>query len=238
MGIENSAVGGVQQQSGGGGIADFSFSEGSGDGQMGKLEFLELLTAQLKHQDPMAPADDKAFIAQLAQFSALEQQMKGNDMLSRIEMAQGAMLTSQATGLIGKEVTAEGDQIFVDPNAPPPPIRFSVDDNAAKVRVEIKNQLGETVRTLQFGTTPEGAHSFTWDGKDDDGNQLPEVMYRISVRAADINDRMINTNTVVTGRVDGVTFEKGFPELLVGDSKILPANVMEILYKDSGNSDE
>ena len=36
MGIENSAVGGVQQQSGGGGIADFSFSEGSGDGQMGK----------------------------------------------------------------------------------------------------------------------------------------------------------------------------------------------------------
>ena len=104
--------GGVQQQSGGGGIADFSFSEGSGDGQMGKLEFLELLTAQLKHQDPMAPADDKAFIAQLAQFSALEQQMKGNDMLSRIEMAQGAMLTSQATGLIGKEVTAEGDQIF------------------------------------------------------------------------------------------------------------------------------
>ena len=87
MGIENSAVGGVQQQSGGG-IADFSFSEGSGDGQMGKLEFLELLTAQLKHQDPMAPADDKAFIAQLAQFSALEQQMKGNDMLSRIEMAR------------------------------------------------------------------------------------------------------------------------------------------------------
>ena len=45
--------------------------------------------------------------------------------------------------------------------------------------------------------------------------QLPEGMYRISVRAADINDRMINTNTVVTGRVDGVTFEKGFPELLV-----------------------
>ena len=42
------------------------------------------------------------------------------------------MLTSQATGLIGKEVTAEGDQIFVDPNAPAPPIRFSVDDDAAK----------------------------------------------------------------------------------------------------------
>ena len=60
---------------------------------------------------------------------------------------------------------------LVDPNAPPPPIRFSVDDDAAKVRVEIKNQLGETVRTLQFGSTPEGAHSFTWDGKDDEGKQ-------------------------------------------------------------------
>ena len=135
---------------GGGGIADFSFSEGSGDGQMGKLEFLELLTAQLKHQDPMAPADDKAFIAQLAQFSALEQQMKGNDMLSRIEMAQGAMLTSQATGLIGKEVTAEGDQIFVDPNAPPPPIRFSVDDNAARFGLRLRTS---SVRLFERLTT-------------------------------------------------------------------------------------
>lgn len=238
MGIESSAVGGVQQQSSGGGIADFSFSEGTGDGQMGKLEFLELLTAQLKHQDPMAPADDKAFIAQLAQFSALEQQMKGNGMLERIEMAQGAMLTSQATNLIGKEVTAEGDQIFVDPNAPAPPIRFSVDDNAAKVRVEVKNQLGETVRVLQLGSTPSGDHTLSWDGKDDEGNQLPEGMYRLSVRAADSGDRTIGSSTVVTGRVDGVTFEKGFPELLVGDSKILPSNVMEVLYKDSGESDE
>ena len=75
--------------------------------------FLGLLTAQLKHQDPMAPADDKAFIAQLAQFSALEQQMKGNDMLSRIEMAQALLLFPSTTGLIGKEVTAEGDQILL-----------------------------------------------------------------------------------------------------------------------------
>lgn len=238
MSIESMAVGGVQEQTSSGGIADFSFSEGTGDGQMGKLEFLELLTAQLKHQDPMAPADDKAFIAQLAQFSALEQQMKGNDMLSKIEMAQGAMLTSQATSLIGKEVTAEGDQVFVDPNAPSPPIRFTLDDNAAKVRVEVKNQIGDTVRVLEFGSTPQGAHSFTWDGKDSEGNKLPEGMYRLQVRAADASDRMVNSSTIVTGRVDGVTFEKGFPELIVGDSKILPANVIEVLYQDSGDSDE
>ena len=48
MSIESMAVGGVQEQTSSGGIADFSFSEGTGDGQMGKLEFLELLTAQLQ----------------------------------------------------------------------------------------------------------------------------------------------------------------------------------------------
>ncbi|MBP2017000.1 flagellar basal-body rod modification protein FlgD [Symbiobacterium terraclitae] len=41
--------------------------------QLGKMDFLNLLVTQLRYQDPLNPVDDREFLAQLAQFSALEQ---------------------------------------------------------------------------------------------------------------------------------------------------------------------
>lgn len=65
-------------------------------GDLGKNDFLNLLVTQLRYQDPLEPTDDKEFIAQMAQFSSLEQMQNMN----------GVMSNSQAFGLIGKDVTA------------------------------------------------------------------------------------------------------------------------------------
>jgi len=65
-------------------------------GDLGKNDFLNLLVTQLRYQDPLEPTDDKAFIAQMAQFSSLEQMQNMN----------GVMTNSQAFSLIGKDVTA------------------------------------------------------------------------------------------------------------------------------------
>lgn len=65
-------------------------------GDLGKNDFLNLLVTQLRYQDPLEPTDDKEFIAQMAQFSALEQMQNLN----------GVMSNSQAFSLIGKDVTA------------------------------------------------------------------------------------------------------------------------------------
>jgi flagellar basal-body rod modification protein FlgD len=51
---------------------------------MGKTQFLELLVAQLKNQDPMNPVDNQQFIAQLATFSSLEQLMSINQGVSKL----------------------------------------------------------------------------------------------------------------------------------------------------------
>jgi flagellar basal-body rod modification protein FlgD len=64
-------------------------------------DFLRILTTQLNNQDPLKPMDNAAFVAQLAQFSALEEAQQTNDKLDSLLNVQAA---SQSIGLIGKTV--------------------------------------------------------------------------------------------------------------------------------------
>ena len=70
---------------------------------MGKDDFMQLLIAQLKNQDPMKPMEDKEFITQLAQFSSLEAAEK---MTKQMEELTGSQMLVQAATLIGKQVSA------------------------------------------------------------------------------------------------------------------------------------
>lgn len=84
-----------------------SASQASGiapGGELGEDAFLKLLVAQLKNQDPLSPVEDKDFMAQMAQFRMLEQLDQLNQIMSYQVGVQSLM---QATGLLGKEVTAQ-----------------------------------------------------------------------------------------------------------------------------------
>lgn len=69
-----------------------------------KDAFLQLLVAQLKHQDPMKPMDDTSFIAEMAQFSSLEQMQNLNKLM---ESQQTFQSLTQASGMIGKYVVLQ-----------------------------------------------------------------------------------------------------------------------------------
>ena len=73
----------------------------SGNSELGKDAFLQLLVAQLQHQDPMKPMEDTAFIAEMAQFSSLEQMQNMNKLLEKQQLF-GQL--SQAANMIGKHV--------------------------------------------------------------------------------------------------------------------------------------
>ncbi len=71
---------------------------------LGQSDFLKLLTVQLSQQDPMKPMDDSAFIAQMAQFSALQQT---SDLVSQVGLMRSSTNLTSASALIGKTVTVQ-----------------------------------------------------------------------------------------------------------------------------------
>ena len=202
--------------------------QATGGQDMGKTEFLKLLTAQLQHQDPMNPQKDADFVAQLAQFSNLEQAIAQNSKLEQLQMSSSALVSSTTTDLIGREVLAKGDLITVRGGERPAPLNYALGENAADVSLRIMNQDGAIVRRVELGNQGAGSHQFSWDGRDDDGNVLPSGMYRVEVMASDSNGLSIEASTNVRGVVHGVTFDRGYPELLVGNSRIQPADIIEV----------
>src|SRR4051795_3041196 len=73
---------------------------------LGKDDFLKLMVAQMKNQDPMNPADDKDNIAQMAQFSSLEQI---TNLANATQELATKVTTTQMLGLIGHSVSYVGD---------------------------------------------------------------------------------------------------------------------------------
>jgi len=78
--------------------------------ELGKDDFLHILVTQLQYQDPMQPMEDKEFISQMAQFSALEQMTK----IAELQMQSNTMQQYQAFHLVGKSIEGIVDNNVVN----------------------------------------------------------------------------------------------------------------------------
>jgi len=195
--------------------------------QLGKDEFLKLLLAQISAQDPLNPMDDKEFIAQLAQFSSLEQAMQTNERLALLQVMESASANAQVTGLIGKSIVAQGDGLNIAGGVAPD-IRMDLSSAAQQVTVRIIDETGKVVRTLELGNRPAGDLTVAWDGRNDLGIALADGNYRVQVEAVDSQGNDVGIDTLLSGVVTGVVFEDGIGKLLLGDVKINPADVVEV----------
>ena len=92
--MENEAIGTTQDAA----QALSSEAIGSPGGALGKDEFLQLLVAQLQNQDPIDPVDNAQMIAQLAQFSSLEQMQNLNDQFSGLRHEETLLQSMLITG--------------------------------------------------------------------------------------------------------------------------------------------
>lgn len=196
----------------------------AGDNQaLGKDAFLQLLVAQMKNQDPLKPMDDTAFVAQLAQFSSLEQQTSTNKLLELVATQQQGLANNTIVDLVGKGVSVRGTQVGYNGDGLGTPTRFTLAASADDVRVNIVDSTGRTVRTIKAGAKPAGAVTVQWDGKDDLGTAQPAGSYSVSVQATSGGSPVV-VSQETTGIVQSVSFDGGFTQLVLDNGVTAPAS--------------
>lgn len=200
--------------------------------QISKEAFLNLLVAQLSHQDPLNPMDSMEWTAQLSQFSELEQMFNLNDKLDDLILYQSSLNNWQGVAMIGKEVDASGDWIELR-NGETGQVGYHLDQDASRVTVRILDSGGRVVRTEILGAEFRGDHLIDWNGKDDRGASLPDGRYTVAVTVGE-GEGAETAVTFVRGMITGVRFEQGRPLLLMGDETIPFADVQAVREVSAG----
>jgi flagellar basal-body rod modification protein FlgD len=195
-----------------------------GNKAMGRDAFLKLLVAQLKNQDPLKPQDNSAFVAELAQFSSLEQSMGVNDRLDQMMLQNQGMANSNVVNMVGNVATVKGSLVTTDGTGTGVPVTFSQNKKSASTVVTIVDQNGKSVRTLDLGERNGGISKINWDGRSDQGLVQPAGTYSVQVKAVDEDDGTVVVSQETTGTINGVSFDKGYPVLHLSNGVSVPVS--------------
>lgn len=191
-----------------------------------KHTFLKLLVTQLTNQDPLDPTDDKEFVAQLAQFTSLEQLQEINAGVSGLNstMNQSQMMT--ATGFIGKDVVVSGNQItkFNDEegNIYTTKVYYTFEEDVAAHQVTILDGNNNLVYYGELGAHAAGQDNFPWNGRDMNGKEVATGVYQIYISAQDANGKTVLSNQQFSARVIGVMNDGGVYKLGLDGGRIVP----------------
>jgi len=179
--------------------------------------FLTLLTTQLKNQDPTSPMDSNQFTQQLVMYSQVEQQIDTNDNLKTLISQGTSNAASMTTGYLGKKVSVTNGQASLTNGSAT--WTYNLKATAATTQLSITNANGVTVYT-GTGDTASGNNTFTWDGKDINGNQLPDGAYKLTVTAADSAGNTVTSSVASAGTVTQIDMTGPTPQLIVGNMEV------------------
>ncbi len=194
--------------------------------ELGRDDFLTLLVTQLKNQDPLKPMDSTSFVAELAQFSQLEQSSKQVTLLENSLAQQADALQYTLLPMVGRSVQIEGSLINL--NSGPATLTYALERDASTVRVTILDQQGQAIRTLDLGTQGAGKQDVQWDGRNQNGQRMPSGYYQYQVAARDMKGGTVPAAPSSTLTITGVRMVEGVPRLAAGDYVIDRNDIVEL----------
>ncbi len=154
-------------------------SDAKANDELGQAEFLELMTAQLRYQDPLKPMENGDFLGQMAQFGTVSGINDLNTTFNTMSSSFQSNQALQASTMVGRRVMVPAQSAFLDDGQS---LLGSVelDQPASRVVVTVKNGAGQLVHRHETGIQPAGMVDFEWDGLDTGGNRLPGGQYQIA----------------------------------------------------------
>lgn len=188
--------------------------KGSVDSQMiasNFQSFLQLLTTQLKNQNPLDPLDTNQFTQQLVQFAQVEQQMKSNDQLSTLVALEKSTQATTALAYVGSTVVVDGSTAPLANGSATWALNVTKPSTAS---ITIKDATGQTAYTGTFSVNP-GNQNFTWDGRGNDGRLWANGNYTMTASGIDANGQALGISTEVQAPVDSVDLTKNPPLLSI-----------------------
>ncbi|SNT68491.1 flagellar hook capping FlgD N-terminal domain-containing protein [Paracoccus seriniphilus] len=188
--------------------------------------FLQMLTAQLKNQDPLNPMEGTEFAVQLATFSGVEQQTRTNQLLEEM-LAHTSGDLGQMAQWIGKQARTTQPVWFGDSSLT---LEVTPDPSADSVLLVTRNAAGTEISREEIGP---GSGQIEWFGRDGKGDRLPKGQYSfetISIR----NDEVIGIDPASAyGRVvEAQLGPQGTEVILEGGSVVLADEVTALREMD------
>lgn len=219
-------------------VDPYATKERSQTKELDRQAFLNLLMAQLQHQDPLNPMEDKEFTAQLAQFSSLEQLGNINDGIKSLNEGSNRQDMLGAVSFIGKDIRAYGDSLSKEGEAVSK-VYYELEEPVADMYVNIYDSYGVLVRTDKIGARQAGSYEFQWDGKDHNGSDLAGGVYGVGIAAENADGEPVMVYTEVSGKVTGVSSESGIPMLRLSDGRSVSFfNIKEIVSNGGSQAND
>jgi flagellar basal-body rod modification protein FlgD len=173
--------------------------------------FLQLLTTQLKHQNPLEPLDTNQFTQQLVQFAQVEQQLRSNEQLAALVALQRTAQGTQALNFVGETVVVDGTTTTLANGRAAWMLKVP---RTSVANVTIRSSTGQTVFSGNF-TMNAGKQPFVWDGRDGSGLQWPDGNYSIAITAQDANGQPVAIPSEIEGVVDSADLTQSPPVLSI-----------------------
>lgn len=196
-------------------------------GEMTKEVFLQLLSTQLQHQDPLEPASDVEFIQQMATFAQLEQQQLTNSNLQVMGLYESSINNSNALNLVGKEVKIQ-DNTVDHVEGQSHTFFYEGSGEAARVFIRVTDADGNEVYSQTQVGSQDGEQEFTWHGVNTAGDPVEDGDYTIHVDLEDAEGNTYASPITQHQQVNGISYENGSIMVLVGDKRIPIENVVEV----------
>ncbi|MEM6930905.1 MAG: flagellar hook capping FlgD N-terminal domain-containing protein [Myxococcota bacterium] len=216
-------------------VPGLAVPEPPNDGELGQDTFLRLLTEQLQAQDPLDPMKNEDFVAQLAQFSSLEQLFGLQDTMTSVYYGIASMNNATMASLLGTEVVAVGDGVQLGEEGAAP-LHFDAERSFSSATVTIADASGRVVQTLDIGERASGEFELSWDGVGIDGTRQPEGSYTFAIQATDLDGNPVHVDTLVVGMVDEMDYSASSPRPSVQGVAIPLENIRRLEAGDRGNA--